>query len=213
MNKHQACPPNLRPVMRTIHRCVLHPIRRSSARWQWSCWLAILLVMVFLSPVQSGDQRSADITAEKHAGAAIRIFDQNGQQARSGTRPAGGQIFDVAVGPSGNKIRFVPDTLNISVGDTVRWTWGSDDHSVTSGTPCTADGQFCSPDNTNCDAGVLSNTGFVYEHTFTQTGSYSYFCALHCFAGMTGVINVAPARPHPTPRPRPTPHPRPVPPS
>jgi hypothetical protein len=36
---------------------------------------------------------------------------------------------------------------------------------------------------------------------------------LHCFAGMTGVINVAPARPHPTPRPRPTPHPRPVPPS
>jgi plastocyanin len=176
-------------------------------------WLTMLLTVVFLSPVQSGDQRSDATTAEKHAGAAIRIFDQNGQQARSGTRPAGGQIFDVAVGPSGNKIRFVPDALNISVGDTVRWTWGSDDHSVTSGTSCIADGQFCSPDDTNCDAGVLSNTGFVYEHTFTQTGSYSYFCVLHCFAGMTGVINVAPARPHPTPRPRPTPHPRPVPPS
>jgi plastocyanin len=193
-------------------------------------WLTMLLTVVFLSPVQSGDQRSAGTTAEKHAGAGIRILDQNGQQARSGTRPAGGQIFDVAVGPSGNKIRFVPDTLNISVGDTVRWTWGSDDHSVTSGTACTADEQFCSPDNTNCDAGILSNTGFVYEHTFTQTGSYSYFCALHCFAGMTGVINVAPAptptptatatptptatpsRSHPTPRPRPTPHPRPVPP-
>ena len=134
-------------------------------------WLTMLLTVVFLSPVQSGDQRSAGTTAEKHAGAAIRIFDQNGQQARSGTRPAGGQIFDVAVGPSGNKIRFVPDTLNISVGDTVRWTWGSDDHSVTSGTACTADGQFCSPDNTNCDAGILNNTGFVYEHTFTQAGS------------------------------------------
>ena len=154
-------------------------------------WLTMLLTVVFLSPVQSGDQRSAGTTAEKHAGAAIRIFDQNGQQARSGTRPAGGQIFDVAVGPSGNKIRFVPDTLNISVGDTVRWTWGSDDHSVTSGTACTADGQFCSPDNMNCDSGILNNTGFVYEHTFTQAGTYSYFCALHCFAGMTGVINVA----------------------
>jgi len=192
-------------------------------------WLTMPLTVVFLSPVQSGDQRSASTTVEKHAGAAIRIFDQNGQQARSGPRPAGGQIFDVAVGPSGNKIRFVPDTLNISVGDTVRWTWGSDDHSVTSGTPCTADGQFCSPDDMNCDSGILNNTGFVYEHTFTQAGAYSYFCALHCFAGMTGVVNVTPtptptptatatptptatpSRSHPTPRPRPTPHPRPVP--
>jgi len=79
------------------------------------------------------------------------------------------------------------------------------------GSSGTADGQFCSPDNTNCDAGVLSNTGFVYEHTFAQAGTYSYFCALHCFAGMTGVINVRPpSRPHPTPRPRPSPHPRPV---
>ena len=76
---------------------------------------------------------------------AIRIIDQHGRQVPSGRRLTGSQVFDVAVGPSGNKIRFVPDTLNISVGDTVRWTWGSDDHSVTSGTPCTADGQFCSP--------------------------------------------------------------------
>lgn len=124
---------------------------------------------------------------------------------------AGSRVFDVAVGSVGNKLRFVPDTLNISVGDTVRWTWSSDNHSVTSGTPCTADEQFCSPDNMNCDTGILSNTGFVYEHTLTQAGSYSYFCALHCFAGMIGVINVTqPSRPHPTPRPRPTPHPRPV---
>jgi plastocyanin len=74
---------------------------------------------------------------------------------------AGSQVFDVAVGPVGNKLRFVPDTLNISVGDTVRWTWGSDNHSVTSGTSCTADEPFCSPDNMNCDTGILSNTGFV----------------------------------------------------
>ena len=33
----------------------------------------------------------------------------------------GGQIFDVAVGQGGDV--FVPDTVNISVGDTVRWTW------------------------------------------------------------------------------------------
>jgi len=179
-------------------------------RGQRTYWLAILAAMAFLPAAESDDNRGAGSTGEKRAVPAVRILDQNGHQVQSGKRLAGSQIFDVALGPVGNKLRFVPDTLNISVGDTVRWTWGSDDHSVTSGKSCVADGQFCSPDNTNCDAGILSNTGFVYEHTFSQAGSYSYFCALHCFAGMTGVFNVTrPSRPHPTPRPRPTPHPRP----
>ena len=188
-------------------------IRRSKGRALRRCWLVMLLGMAFLPAAESDDNRNSNTTGEKRTVPVVRIVDQHGRQVRSSRRLAGSQVFDVAVGPAGNKIRFVPDTLNISVGDTVRWTWGSDDHSVTSGTPCTADGQFCSPDNTNCDAGILSNTGFVYEHTFAQAGTYSYFCALHCFAGMTGVINVAPpARPHPSPRPRPSPHPRPVPP-
>jgi plastocyanin len=187
--------------------------KHSKAGAQRTSWQTVLLALIFLSSVESGDQRRTDTTAEKRAAAAINIFDQYGRKVQSGRRLAGSQIFDVAVGPVGDKLRFVPDTLNISVGDTVRWTWGSDDHSVTSGTSCTADGQFCSPDDMNCDAGILNNTGFVYEHTFTQAGTYSYFCALHCFAGMTGVINVLPpSRPQPTPRPRPTPHPRPVPP-
>ena len=185
--------------------------KRSKRRAQRTCWLAILAAMAFLPAAESDDNRNVVSTGEKRAFPAVRIVDQHGHQVQNGRRLAGSQVVDVAVGPVGNKLRFVPDTLNISVGDTVRWTWGSDDHSVTGGKSCIADGQFCSPDNINCDAGILSNTGFVYEHTFTQAGSYSYFCALHCFAGMTGVINVTrPTRPHPSPRPRPTPRPRPV---
>jgi plastocyanin len=198
-------------IMATFNQMTF--VKRSRRQAQRTCWLAILTVMAFFPAAESDDYRSATTTGEKRAFRSIRIVDQHGNQVQSGRRLAGSQIFDVAVGPKGDKLRFVPDTLTISVGDTVRWTWGSDAHSVTSGTPCTAEGQFCSPDNMNCDAGILSNTGFVYEHTFTQAGSYSYFCALHCFAGMTGVINVTrPTRPHPTPRPRPSPHPRPVPP-
>jgi plastocyanin len=185
--------------------------KRPNRRAQLTCWLAMLATMAFLPAAESDDQRSTNTIADKRAFPAVRIIDQHGRQVPSGRRLTGSQVFDVAVGPSGNKIRFVPDTLNISEGDTVRSTWGSDAHSVTSGTPCTADGQFCSPDNMNCDAKILSKTGAVYEHTFTQAGTYSYFCALHCFAGMTGVINVRPpSRPHPTLRPRPSPHPRPV---
>jgi len=188
-------------------------MKRQKSGLKRTCWLAVAAAIAFLTTAKSDDNRSTGTTTERRVVPVVRIVDQQGRQVQSGKRLAGSQIFDVAVGPAGNKIRFVPDTVNILVGDTVRWTWGSDDHSVTSGAPCTADGQFCSPNDTNCDAGVLNNTGFVYEHTFTQAGSYSYFCALHCFAGMQGVVNVRPpGRPHPTPRPRPTPLPRPVPP-
>ena len=188
-------------------------VKRPKKGAPWTCWLAMLAAMAFLPAAQSDDNRSAATTGENRATNAIRIFDQHGRQVSNGRRLGGGQIFDVTVGPVNNEFQFVPDTVNITVGDTVRWSWGSDFHSVTSGdsTSCAVDGQFCSPDNMNCDAGILNNTGFVYEHTFTQPGTYSYFCFKHCFVGMTGVINVAPpSRPHPTPRPRPSPHPRPV---
>jgi plastocyanin len=92
----------------------------------------------------------------------------------------------------GQGFAFVQNEITITAGDTVRWTWASSGHSVSSGDPCAVDGQFCSPDNTNCQAGTFSNAGTVYEFTFMQAGTYSYFCAAHCSIGMTGVINVAP---------------------
>ena len=169
----------------------------------------MLVLTAFMWAAVPGNNWSANAAPENHVTAAIRIVDQNGHRVPSGKRLVGGQIFDVTVGPLDNELSFVPDTLHISVGDTVRWTWASDFHSVTSGTSCTADGRFCSPDNMNCEAGILNDTGFVYEHTFTQPGTYSYFCALHCFSGMTGAIYVASPRIIPTPRPGPTEHPRP----
>src|SRR5439155_3806828 len=182
---------------------------KTTAKQKWR--LAMLLLTAFTWTAESRNNESSNAAPENRVIAAIRIVDQYGRQAPSGKRDVGSEIFDVTVGPVGNEFSFVPDTVNISVGDTVRWTWESDSHSVTSGTSCTADGQFCSPDNMNCDAGILNDTGFVYEFTFTQPGTYQYFCALHCFAGMTGVVNVLPAvRLHPTPRPRPAPAPRPV---
>ena len=181
-------------------------IGESNAISRQTCWLTSLLVMICLWPAVAGDTPNADTTPEIKTIAAIRIVDQHGRKVPNGKRDVGGQIFDVTVGPVENELTFLPDSVNIRVGDTVRWTWATDFHSVTSGAKCTADGQFCSPDNTDCEAATLNDTGFVYEFTFTQAGTYQYFCALHCFAGMTGVVNV---RSFPAPRPRPTPVPRP----
>jgi len=186
-------------------------IAQSNAVPRQACWVTSLLAIVCLLPAHAGDTRTGDSISQTRMVTAMHIVDQYGRQAPTGKRDAGSQVFDVAVGPKGNEFQFVPDTINIRMGDTVRWTWASDSHSVTSGTSCTADGQFCSPDNTNCEAGALNDTGFVYEYTFTEPGTYQYFCALHCFAAMTGVVNVMPpSRPNSTPRPRPTPVPRPA---
>jgi plastocyanin len=182
-------------------------MKRSNSAVRQACCLVVTFAMAFLSSAESGD-RSIGMAAQKESAIAITIVDQNGQLSPNGVPSATSQIVDVTVGQG---FVFVPDELNISAGDTVRWTWASSGHSVTSGDPCTADGQFCSPNNTNCAAGVLSNIGTVYEHTFAQAGTYSYFCSAHCSIGMTGVINVA-AAPRPTPRPRPSPPPRSTPP-
>jgi plastocyanin len=87
-------------------------------------------------------------------------------------------------------LTFNPDTVTINVGGTVRWEWFSTFHSVTSGTNGVADGAFCSPNDTNCALGVTSDQGFVYEHTFTQPGTFPYFCAPHFVLGMVGTVIV-----------------------
>jgi plastocyanin len=159
-------------------------MKRSNAVARQICWLVIMAGVAIFSP--------SGFAAGSAAATAITIVDQNGRLVPNTPPSTISQIFDVTVGPNGMLV-FSPDPVNISVGDTVRWTWGSSFHSVTSGSPCTADGQFCSPDDTNCSAGTLSNIGAVYEHTFTQAGTYSYHCASHCAFGMTGTINVASA--------------------
>src|SRR4030095_10741574 len=152
-------------------------------------WLATIFATVFLLQAESRDKHPSTTQPKKLTAPGIRIVDQNGQPAVSGVPSGGGQIFEVAVGQGGDV--FVPDKISIAAGDTVRWTWAEGGHSVTSGDPCIVDGQYCSPDDLNCDQGILSDQGTVYEHTFTEPGVYSYFCHAHCGIGMTGVVNVS----------------------
>jgi plastocyanin len=149
-------------------------------------WLAAMFAITFLSQAEPGNKPLATAQQKKPA---IHIVDQNGRPAVSGVPSATSQIVDVAVGQGGDV--FVPDTVNISVGDTVRWTWAESGHSVTSGPPCVPDSQYCSPNDMNCFPGTVSDIGFVYQHTFTEPGVYSYHCIVHCVIGMTGVVNVS----------------------
>lgn len=76
---------------------------------------------------------------------------------------------------------FSPANLEILAGDTVQWNWVSGSHTTTSGSPCTADGRWNAQLN-------MSNPTFAF--TFTEAGTYPYFCVPHCAMGMTGSVSV-----------------------
>lgn len=84
---------------------------------------------------------------------------------------------------------YSPDSIRVTAGDTVRWTWVGDLHSVTSGNCCTANGIFCSPGNTNCASSGPSVSGAEYSHQFNTPGTFPYYCNVH-EAAMTGTVIV-----------------------
>ena len=83
--------------------------------------LVTMFAMVFLSQAQSGGHLATK-QQKKSAAHEIHIVDQSGRPAVSGVPSGTGQIVDVQVGPG---FAFAPDTVNISAGDTVRWTWAA----------------------------------------------------------------------------------------
>ncbi len=103
--------------------------------------------------------------------------------------------FTVQVGPN-NTFTFVPATVNIQVGDTVQWVWGSDFHSTTSGSVDNPDGIWDSD---------LQSAPFTFSHTFSSAGTFPYFCIAHgSCCNMTGSVIVTAATPTPTPSISPT---------
>lgn len=76
--------------------------------------------------------------------------------------------------------QFKPTPVEVKVGTRVTWT-NQDDivHTVTWGTPGSSDGRFDSP---------LDGKGATASVTFTQPGTYDYFCSRH--PSMRGEIRV-----------------------
>ena len=99
----------------------------------------------------------------------------------------------ISVGPGGQR-SFGPNSVTITAGQLVEWTWESSNHNVVSGdtTTGTVDGVFCSPGDVNCATTPLSNAPTVYTHTFTTPGTYTYFCRAHRSQGMVATIVVNP---------------------
>ena len=113
-------------------------------------------------------------------------------------KPVSATTVDVTVGPNGNLV-FSPSSVTIHPGDQVRWTFSSNGHSTTSGSPGMQNGIW--------DSG-LRNQGATFTHTFNSTGTFPYYCIPHggCCA-MVGTVMVVNASPTPSPTPSATPTP------
>ena len=102
----------------------------------------------------------------------------------------------VTVGPGANPHRFSPETVDIDVGDTVKWTWTRTSHSVTSGDSGVADGLF--------DSEIQNQPLHILLH-FHDSGEFPLllYCSLE--RTMVGTVNVTGGTPTPTPSPSPSP--------
>lgn len=100
----------------------------------------------------------------------------------------------VAVGPD-KRLRFEPETVEISVGETVKWTFESPGHNVSAKTGASPkvelpDGaeEFASYEGSNHFA--IDEVGSTYSHTFEVPGKYVYVCVPHAGQGMVATVNV-----------------------
>ncbi|MEW6364537.1 MAG: plastocyanin/azurin family copper-binding protein [Acidobacteriota bacterium] len=136
-----------------------------------------------LHPALSIDQTSGRLFAiwedsQAASRSAIAAATKYRVRAALFAREAQGAVVDV----SGEDNVFAPSTVNISPGDTVRWTMtGNNPHTVTSGTPSSSPG-------TLFDSGTLTK-GQTFQFQFTTPGTYPYFCRIHG-AMMSGTVVV-----------------------
>jgi plastocyanin len=101
---------------------------------------------------------------------------------------------EVAVAPGGS-LAFQPETIVVSPGTTVTWTFESATHNVS----CNPEHHDAAslPDGAEPFASyeaderfATNDEGETFEHTFEVAGTYDYVCVPHAGSGMVGTVEV-----------------------
>ena len=91
-----------------------------------------------------------------------------------------GKEHTVTVDGFGSNIRFVPETLTINEGDSVRFLWSGQ---LLPHNAIEVNELFNSGD-------AMSNVDYTYNFTYNQSGVYEFYCEPHRDLGMLGEITV-----------------------
>jgi plastocyanin len=86
---------------------------------------------------------------------------------------------------------FVPSSLTIKQGDSVKWVLIEKDHEVASGTVIEGpDGREGVPDGLWDSDTLTEGKKESFTYTFNSTGTFPYYCDSHVDQGMIGSITV-----------------------
>jgi plastocyanin len=86
---------------------------------------------------------------------------------------------------------FVPSSLTIKQGDSVKWVLIEKDHEVASGTVIEGpDGREGVPDGLWNSDTLTRGKEESFTYTFNSTGTFPYYCDSHVDQGMIGTITV-----------------------
>lgn len=120
--------------------------------------------------------------------------NKGAEETETNTTTEGTSQREVIVGPDG-AFRFKPETLTISAGTTVVFSFESPGHNVTS-KPSASD-KCKNPQGAKPFASYegddhykVIEQGATYKHTFETMGMFVYVCAPHASQGMVGKITV-----------------------
>ena len=140
-----------------------------------------------LAGCSSGEDDSESQTTEETTDGSA---DQTTEADGGGT----GAAAVVAVGPE-KRLRFEPEAVEVSVGETVAWEFESEGHNVTSkpgASPKCENPEdaepFASYDGDEHFA--INEVGTTFTHTFDVAGEYVYVCTPHAGQGMVGTVTV-----------------------
>jgi plastocyanin len=107
-----------------------------------------------------------------------------------------GATHTVIVAPSQGVLRYVPFALNASVGDTIQFMWGANNHTVTKSSEL----EICNKTSNALFASGTHDKGFMFTQVVNDTNPTFYYCGTpgHCEKGMFGIINPPSALGSPT---------------
>lgn len=98
-----------------------------------------------------------------------------------------GATHTVWVAPTQGVLRYVPFAVNASVGDTVKFIWGANKHTVTKSSQL----ELCNKTGDTPFTSGVQNQTFVFTQVVNDTNPTFYYCGVptHCQKGMFGIIN------------------------
>jgi plastocyanin len=94
--------------------------------------------------------------------------------------------------PSGTEFCFNPPSQAAASGTSVTWTNQSAfaPHQIVRCTPSVCAGHSGGTGGDSWAGSAVLSPGGTYSHTFTGTGTYLYYCAIHGYTAMHGTISV-----------------------